>query len=246
VILVLLYHHVNTLKYSNNLQMFQSHLRLIAGNYPVALPGDLLPPGKMAISLTFDDAYYDFYHYVFPLLREYKVKALLAVPVKYIVEDTDVDAATRLHVPHDDAMNEGVYRERVPFCTWAELSQMVQSGYVEVASHSYSHSDLTGGSADLPREIAESKAILERRLSREIATFVHPFGRVNRKTHRMVQQHYRFSIRIGSALNMDWHNAHGMIYRVDADCLPDPGYPLKRVNLVKYFLKYLSNTVRGR
>ena len=246
MILVLLYHRINNLQYSNSLRMFQSHIRFLSENYPVVMPGDPLTTGKIKICLTFDDAYFDFYHYVFPLLCELKIRALLAVPAKYIIEKTTVEDSARLQVPYDEAMKEGTYQEKAPFCTWAELTQMVESGYVEVASHSYSHSNLTGDDADLDGEIVRSKALLEGRLHREVTTFVYPYGKVNRAVHLLASQHYRFTMRIGSALNKDWDNGRRMIYRVNADRLPEPMYPLRMRNLAKYFLKYLSNTVRGR
>lgn len=226
--------------------MFQSHIRFLSENYPVALPGDPLTAGKITVCLTFDDAYFDFYHYVFPLLCELKIKALLAVPVKYIIERTTVDDSSRLQVPYDEAMNEGVYQEKAPFCTWTELTQMAESGYVEIASHSYSHGVLTDSNADLEDEIVRSKALLEKMLQREVTTFVYPYGKVNREAHLLASRHYRFTMRIGSALNKDWDNGRRMIYRVNADRLPEPMYPLRMRNLLKYFLKYFSNTVRGR
>lgn len=246
VLLALLYHRINNIKHSNNLEMFQSHIRLLAGRYPIALPGDPLVPGKLTVCLTFDDAFCDFHLYVFPLLSELRIKALLAVPVKYIVEDTMADAASRLQVPYGDAMKEGVYQERVPFCTWTEISEMVKSGLVEVASHSYSHVDITRRNVDLDLEIARSKAVIEDRLGRKVSTFVYPFGKVDRTVHPLVQRHYTFSMRIGSALNKDWQNANGMIYRVSGDSLTDPSYPLRKKNFLRYYSKYLSNTIRRR
>ena len=246
MILALLYHRINGGQYSNSLQIFRSHIGYLAGNFPVVLPGDPLPGGRIAVCLTFDDAYFDFYHYVYPLLCELKIRALLSVSPKYIVGSTTVDAHTRLAVPHERAMREEVYQEEVPFCTWAELSEMVGSGHVAVASHSYSHRALTDRDADLTGEIAGSKGILEERLRRAITTFVYPYGKVNKEAHRLALQHYRYTMRIGSAMNRDWDNAHRMVYRVNADMMPDPLYPLRKSNLAKYLLKYLSNTVRGR
>ncbi len=246
MLLVLLYHRINNVKHSNSLEMFKSHIRLLANRHPIALPGDPVIQGKMTLCLTFDDAFFDFYHYIFPLLSELKIKTLLAIPVKYIVEDTNIASAARLQVTHDEAMKGNIYEKRVPFCTWAEISEMVKSGYVEVASHSYSHIDITGENVDLDMEITGSGAIIEERLGRRVTTFVYPFGKFNKEARSMVERHYTFSMRIGYALNKDWQNAHGMIYRVDADNLPDPAYPLRKMNLLKYYLKYLSNTVRGR
>ena len=91
-----MYHHINSddLPLSNSDKMMEEHLTLIAQRYVTIFPGDQI--GKHSICLTFDDAYYDFYYYVFPLLKKYNLKALLAVPVAYILEDTDVSSEPRL------------------------------------------------------------------------------------------------------------------------------------------------------
>ncbi|MBM4140569.1 MAG: polysaccharide deacetylase family protein [Nitrospira sp.] len=246
MLLVLLYHRINAVEYSNRLDIFLAHVKFIADHYPVVLPGDTLPSGKTAVCLTFDDAYFDFYHYVFPLLCELKIRALLGVPVKYIVESTTLDSISRLSIPYDEAMANEVSVKKVPFCTWDEISQMVASGFVEVASHSYSHRNLTDQDVDLREEIVRSKAILEENLPQRITTFVYPFGKVNKKVHSFVTRHYLYAMRIGSALNKDWYNSHGLIYRVNGDCLTNPLQPLKKINLSKYLFKYVMNTIRGR
>lgn len=246
MLLVLLYHRINAAEYSNGLDIFSAHLKFLAERYPVVLPGDPLPPGKMSVCLTFDDAYLDFYQYVFPLLCELKIRALLGVPVKYIIESTALDPGTRLSVPYDEAMATEVYAKKAPFCTWNEISKMVASGFVEVASHSYSHRDLTDLGVDLEKEIVGSKTLLEEKLPQKVTTFIYPFGKVNKKIHSFVTRHYSYAMRIGSALNRDWHNSHGLIYRVHGDHLPNPTQPLKKINLPGYLFKYIINTIRGK
>lgn len=246
MLLILMYHRINASKYSNGLDMFSAHLRFIAKHYPVVLPGDPLPSGETAVCLSFDDAYFDFYHYVFPLLTEFKIRALLSVPVKYIADSTAVDWYTRLSTPSDEAMENDVYMRKLPFCTWDELSRMITSGLVEVASHSYSHRNLTDNDADLKKEIVGSKALLEEKLSQKITTFVYPFGKMNKKIHSFVAGHYPYAMRIGSALNKDWHNARGLLYRVSGDGMIDPAQPFKKTNMSRYMFNYLVNTIRGK
>jgi peptidoglycan/xylan/chitin deacetylase (PgdA/CDA1 family) len=246
MLLILLYHRINAAEYSNSLDMFSAHLRYVSNRYPIVLPGDPLQSGKISVCLTFDDAYFDFYHYVFPLLSELKVRALLSVPVKYIVDSTTVDRNARLSVPSDEAMVTDVYTERVPFCTWDELSKMVASGFVEVASHSYGHRNITDNDADLKKEIVGSKALIEEKLSQKITTFVYPFGKANATTHSLVTEHYSYAMRIGSAFNKDWHNTRGLLYRVNGDGLTDPAQPFTRTRLSGYLFKYLMNIIRGR
>ncbi len=246
MLLVLLYHRINAVNYANRLDMFFAHVQFIAEHYPVILPGDPLPAGKTAVCLTFDDAYFDFYHYVFPLLCKLKIRALLGVPVKYIVERTTHDSIARLSVPYDEAMVNEVFVKKVPFCTWEEISQMVASGFVEVASHSYSHRNLTDQDVDLNEEIVGSKAILEKKLSQKISTFIYPYGKLDKNVHSFVTKHYLYAMRIGSALNKDWYNSHGLIYRVNGDCLTNPMQPFKSINLSRYYIKYFLNIIRGK
>jgi hypothetical protein len=59
MLLVLMYHRIK------NADVFRSFARYISQNHPVVIPGDALPPGKLSICHTFDDAYYDFYHFVY-------------------------------------------------------------------------------------------------------------------------------------------------------------------------------------
>lgn len=246
MLLVLLYHRINAAKYSNRLDIFSAHLKFLAEHYPIVLPGDPLQPGKMSVCLTFDDAYFDFYHYVFPILSELKIRALLGVPVKYIVENTTLDGGMRSSVTYDEAMADDVYAEKAPFCTWDEISKMAASGFVGIASHSYSHRDLTDQDADLEEEIVRSKTLLEERLPQKVTTFIYPFGKWNRKVHYLVTRHYSYAMRIGSALNKNWSNSQGLIYRVNGDYLSNPAEPFKRINLSSYLFKYVVNTIRGR
>lgn len=239
MLLVLMSHRIS------NVEMFHAHMGYISQNYPVLIPDDALPPGKLSICLTFDDAYFDFYHKVFPVLSKLQIKAVVGVPAKYIIEKTSVKSEIRLNVPYDETMKDDVFYEKAPFCTWQELREMADSGLVKVASHSNSHVNLINNNVDLTDEIVQSKQIIEQRLSQKIDTFIYPFGKVNRKVHHFASGHYKYLMRIGSALNRDWHNSNNMIYRVNGDNLIDrKGFGKK--NLFKYFLKYISNTIRGK
>lgn len=239
MLLVLMYHRIN------DRDIFQSYIKYISENHPVVIPGDALPSGKLSICMTFDDAYFDFYHFVFPLLQKENIRAVLGVPAKYIINKTSIDIETRLNVPYDEAMKNDIYLKKAPFCTWQELNEMVQSGLVKIASHSQNHLNLTIESLDLRDEIAGSKKTIERKLSLEVDTFIYPYGKVDNKVHSIASGHYKYLMRIGSALNRDWHNSNNMIYRVNGDELMNEKR-LGKSALFKYFLKYLSNTVRGK
>ena len=50
----------------------------------------------------FDDALCWFLFFDFPLLKKYNLKALLAIPSKYILDDTDEEAENRMNFEHND------------------------------------------------------------------------------------------------------------------------------------------------
>jgi biofilm PGA synthesis lipoprotein PgaB len=87
--------------------------------------GKPLPP--KAVLLSFDDAYLSFYTRVYPLLREFRYPAVLAVVGKWIDD------------PHGGPMlfgDKGTVIE-ASFPSWRQLREMAASGLVEITSHTY-------------------------------------------------------------------------------------------------------------
>lgn len=239
----LMYHRVGTGKHSNSLEMLKSHFTYLKDRFPVLLPGETLPKKKISVCLTFDDATFDFYHTVYPLLRELKMRALLGVPAGYIVEKTTLSTQERLSTPYPLMMQEGIYEKKVPFCTWEELKEMASSGYVEIASHSYFHCNLTFSFVDLEREVLLSKQCLEEKLGVEINSFIYPFGKTNPRVHEKVAEHYKYAFRIGSGINFGWGKGKTPLMRLQGDNLSSPTSPLSFWNLTKAFCKTLFTSL---
>lgn len=246
MMLAFLYHRVGGGKYANPPEIFEEHLIYLAKRYPIVLPSEKLRPFTLQICLTFDDATYDFYHYVYPLLQKLNLRALLAVPVYYILDKTDLDPAVRLSVPYSAAMKGNAHLTHAPFCTWAELKEMTQSGHVEIASHSVHHCHLLTPGLDLDLEIAGSKSVLEKKLGVSVRTFVYPLGKFNRTIHRLVKRRYEFAMRIGTAFNCGWQNLSGITYRVISDNLKEIDQHLKPSRYLSMGWFYLINSLRGR
>ncbi|NGX52819.1 MAG: Poly-beta-1,6-N-acetyl-D-glucosamine N-deacetylase [Candidatus Anoxychlamydiales bacterium] len=245
MLLTFSYHRINSDKYSNSYKIIEEHLTHIASKYKVVLPGDKLNPFKLNICLSFDDAFYDFYKYVYPLLKKLQIKAVLALPIKYILDSTNVDDEIRLNVPYKDAMKDDIYKTKAPFCSWQEIKEMVDSNLVEMASHSYNHVNLIN-SKNLDLEIIKSKEIIEKKLQTEITTFVYPMGKFNEKIHEKVKEHYKYAMRLGSAINFSWKNISSITYRVMSDNLKTKNENLKVKNYISYFWFFFLNTFRRR
>ncbi|MGZ4955832.1 MAG: poly-beta-1,6-N-acetyl-D-glucosamine N-deacetylase PgaB [Methylobacter sp.] len=97
---------------------------------------DVLP--DKAVLLTFDDGYQSFYTRVFPLLKKYHYPATVALVGAWMDGNVTVDDPGK------------------PLLTWAQVREMVQSGLVEVASHSY---DLHKGVNANPQASSQAAAV---------------------------------------------------------------------------------------
>ncbi len=242
MITVVMYHHINSddLPLSNTLEMMEAHLSFIAQRYTTVFPGENVPHG---ICLTFDDGYFDFYHYVFPLLQKYHLKALLAVPTAYILETTTLSPQQRLSLTHAHIYENAM--THAPFCTYEELREMVHSGYVQIASHSMNHVNLTQEGVNLDEELITSKTVLEKKLGVRIDSFVLPYGKYNASVITHAKRHYPYVFRIGNALNPSWEGMGGMLYRIKGDALTSPDAlfrPLKQLRFWgKTYLKRIKH-----
>jgi biofilm PGA synthesis lipoprotein PgaB len=82
---------------------------------------------EKAYLLTFDDGYRSVYERVFPILKAYKIPAVVAVVTSWLSVPAGgmVDYDGKNPVPRDY------------FMSWQQLREMVASGLVEIASHSH-------------------------------------------------------------------------------------------------------------
>ncbi len=240
-LLVLMYHRARAGRHGNAPNILEAHFAHIAARYTNVLPGEALASDRLNVALTFDDGTFDFYATVFPLLKRYKLRALLAVPPLHVPERTDRAADARLAVETQDAFDDPHHGG---FCTWSELEEMVQSGHVVLAAHGFSHRSLDAQEANLPLEIDSPQAILSARCGQPVDSFVFPYGRYSKPALRRAQHRYRHVFRIGGALNRGWNDR--ILYRVDADAMADPWALFAPRRLRAYRARRIWNRLRGR
>ena len=237
----MMYHHVQSDRCSNELSVFEQHLKYVYEHYTTVFPTfDSLP--KNAICLVFDDGYYDFYKYIYPLLQKYNLKALLAVVPSVILEDCEEADSTRLSFEHNNLFAN--YKKGT-FCTYKELKDMQTSGLVQIVSHSYSHQNLLEDGIDLTQELQYSKEILEEKLGTSVESFVFPFGKYNQQVLDETLKHYKYAFRIGNAVNKDFHGIHNTIYRIDGDFLSSANGIFSTKNMLKFRLKAFVKQLTG-
>ncbi|MBA2652651.1 MAG: polysaccharide deacetylase family protein [Tatlockia sp.] len=246
MLVVLMYHrvshtHADLENEEHALNAFAYHLTYLSQHYPVVLPGDKLIKHRMHVCLTFDDAYFDFYHTVFPLLKKLQIPALLAIPSGLILEKASSPVETRLQVPYQEALKS--YKTHESLCTWEEIREMMASSLVIPASHGLTHQPITLNNVE--QEVVYAKELLKEKTGSEISTFGYPYGQMKRSVNRIVKQHHRYSMRIGSSMNSNWDNCHQVMYRINADefWVRDKLMmrPWHKFNLA---LRFLSNSLR--
>ncbi len=131
----------------------QGYTTISLDNLAAAFAGKATLPSKPII-LTFDDSYIDSYSEAFPILKKYSMRGTMLTVADFV--------DTPGHV------------------SWAQLTEMVNSGIIDIVSHSRTHPKLGKLSQpDLVNEVAGSKKIIEDRLGRRINWFGYPYGGTN-------------------------------------------------------------------
>jgi peptidoglycan/xylan/chitin deacetylase (PgdA/CDA1 family) len=120
--------------------------------YAAVTRGRSYPNG--AVALTFDDGTADQFAFVFPILRQYELRATFYVA-------------------------PGLFG-KPGYLSWAQARTMARSGLVSFEAHTLTHADLTRiPSADARMQLREGKRLLETRLGVHVRHVAYPYGHVD-------------------------------------------------------------------
>lgn len=132
------------------------------------------PPDEKNVGLVFDDAYESVYLHALPVLRELGFGATLFVPVRFVGKKNEWEAQ--------------LFWRSFKHMNWSQLQDWTRDGN-EVGSHSASHIQLSLlPQTEWPREIKESKRLLEEKLESAVTWFSPPFGWWNRELAEMLKE----------------------------------------------------------
>ncbi|MBB6224968.1 trifunctional glycosyltransferase/class I SAM-dependent methyltransferase/polysaccharide deacetylase [Rhizobium leguminosarum] len=147
------------------------------------------PPEKTLV-LTFDDATRDFMTHALPLLHRYGFPSSLFVPTGRVGGSAIWDSA---------------YGSPAPLLTWEELAAVAKSD-VTLGAHGVRHVRLSALAPEsLLRELAGSKAMLEKCLGREVLAIAYPYGDFDPAIRDIAEQcGYRIGLScVGGAVRAD-------------------------------------------
>ena len=181
---ILLYHNFVTtvpdsdpdnFNYINTPQSFEENIKTFLENgYTIISMKELAlaENGKMElpskpIVITFDDGYYSNYEYIYPILKQYNVKASIFIVTDKIGREID----------------------GIKYLGWEECLEMQNSGIVEIGSHSKKHVFYDKRSVrELRDDVKESYKEIEKNLGKQdLKIFAYPYGAYTNETVRTLK-----------------------------------------------------------
>lgn len=145
------------------------------------------PLPEKPVMITFDDGYYNNYLYAYPLIRKYKMKMVFS-PIGYCTDQFSQKDADHANYSH---------------CTWDEINEMMESGFVEIQNHTYNLHENKNGRLGAGMKRGESVGKYTSLLTEDLSkmqeemkehtgytptTFVYPFGAISNVSLPIVRQ----------------------------------------------------------
>lgn len=192
---VLMYHRVvgnSGLELDIDEAVFERQIYWLKENYDVvsldALTDGGLPnlgngesSGKPKVVLTFDDAYLDFYQFVWPLLKKWRLPATLYVPTGYLENPSDV--------PLSDKNSVG---ESFLPITWGMLEELHNCPLITIGAHSHTHREFPSLSAgEIQNEVGTSDGLFQEKLGYRPQHFAFPRGAWDEESQHALGDRYQ-------------------------------------------------------
>lgn len=136
---------------------------------------------KKYIILTVDDGYKDNYEILYPLLKKYKMKAVIFLVSGLNYNKWTIESSNEKRF---DLMNDN------------EVLKLQESGTVEFGGHTLTHLSFLDAEEEKAKyEIEEDKRITENRLNKILKVFAYPYGHRKEETKDMVKESgYLFAV----------------------------------------------------
>lgn len=246
MILILMYHRIDDPDSPDRFNRFCAHIEWLCQQGEIILPGENPNPGQMGFCLTFDDAYVDYPHKVFPFLRDKGIPSVLGIPTGLIEERTSAPYRERLIQSVQPLEQE--CRVPTPLSTWEELRTLAKDPLIRLAAHGHQHRSLRSlqQKDEKDEELRRPQEIMAEKAGVHPDTFIYPYGHFDKESKESAFQKYRYVMRIGAALNRNWGTPGQLLYRVDADRYWLSGKGFRHSDRLRWTLANLINRARGR
>lgn len=191
---ILTYHHVNPLEGDmvtvsvNHFDEQMSFLRrkgyrtFFVSELVEWMEGKRELPGRSVI-LTFDDGFWDNFHYAFPVLRKYGLKATIFITTGWLSETTRLPGSQEVVSHHqcNQLIAQGLGSQIA--MTWPEVRLLQDSGLIEIESHTHSHNkELYQDRLALKADLNRSRQAILDHLNKSSTCLCWPGGRYNRES----------------------------------------------------------------
>lgn len=192
------------------------------------------PLPEKPVMLTFDDGFYNNLGYVLPILKKYDAKAVIAVVGKYT----------------DDYTQSNVANLTYGYLRWSDIYELIESGRIDIANHSYNFHSNTNGRNGSKRKRYEDKAAYKQIFVKDTEkaqqcfsdhtgytpiAYTYPFGAYSEETTKYLKDMgFKMSFSCNEGINLITNNP---------DCL----FLLKRynrpygINTEDYFKRILKS-----
>lgn len=178
--IVLLYHSIGNARHSVAAESFSDQMKYLATTANV-VPFDRILDDRNSVSeltcaVTFDDGYANVYEKALPILRRFRLPALIYVTAGAISDACQMSCRF-----------PGLFPDE-PMLSWEMLSEMVRHGF-SVGSHLCEHLDMTSlGREKGLYQLRGSRSMLTGKLQVPCTHFAYPFGRFIGENMRWVAE----------------------------------------------------------
>ena len=161
------------------------------------------PLPQKPIMITFDDGYLSNYLVAYPILKDLGFKATIFIVASSVGKSNTAD----INYPH---------------FTWGQAKEMVQSGVIEIGSHTFFHRDMRAYSKDkIQTDLRLSKYLIDDNLNINCDLLAYPYGYYTPEIQELATKAgYKMQCIVGD---------------VGANTLASPMNQLKRLTISGYY-----------
>ncbi len=158
-------------------QIFKEHMVHLREKYDIVPLDGILEESngneRPMVAITFDDAYTNLLEYAVPVLKDYKIPAIIYAPTNYLGKKNEWDSIYSIPL--------------LQIMSAKDLRMLHNEGF-GIGSHTHNHIRLRSQDhTTLQREIGDSKKMLEDITGNTVTSFAYPYGKRRDLDYRAVR-----------------------------------------------------------